>query len=72
LDVLPNTLKRHWRQFMLEKLTLNSLTTALVDIPAVSLPIARSLKVDICGIVLCDTLCVTHCVNTFVPNILEK
>ncbi len=29
--------------------------TALVDIPAVSMPIARSLKTcDICGIVLCD------------------
>ncbi len=29
--------------------------TALVDIPAVSMPIARSLKIcDICGIVLCD------------------
>jgi hypothetical protein len=40
---------------MVEKLTLNSLATALVDIPAVSMPIAPSLKnVDICGTVLCD------------------
>ena len=40
---------------MVEKLALNSLATALVDIPAVSMPIARSLKTcDICGIVLCD------------------
>jgi hypothetical protein len=29
---------------MVEKLTLNSLATALVDIPAVSMPIALSLK----------------------------
>jgi hypothetical protein len=39
---------------MVEKLTFNSLATALVDISAVSMPIARSLKTsDICGIVLC-------------------
>ena len=37
------------------KLTFNSLATALVDIPAVSMPRARSLKTrNICGIVLCD------------------
>uniref|UniRef100_A0A8C2K3V1 Uncharacterized protein n=1 Tax=Cyprinus carpio TaxID=7962 RepID=A0A8C2K3V1_CYPCA len=35
--------------------TFNSQATALVDIPAVSMPIACSLKTcDICGIVLCD------------------
>ncbi len=40
---------------MIEKLLLNSRATALVDIPAVSMPIARSLKTcNICGIVLCD------------------
>ncbi len=40
---------------MVEKLTFNSRATALVDIPAVSMPIARSLKTcDICGIVRCD------------------
>ena len=39
---------------MVEKLTFNSLTTALVDIPAVSMPIALSIKTDLCGIVLCD------------------
>ena len=34
---------------------VNTLATALVDIPALSMPIARSLKTwDICGIVLCD------------------
>ncbi len=39
----------------IEKWTFNLRTTALVDIPAVSMPIARSLKTcDICGIVLCD------------------
>ncbi len=55
LDVLPNSLKRLWRWLMVEKWTFNSRATALVDIPAVSMPIARSLKTcDICGIVLCD------------------
>ncbi len=55
LDVLPNFLKRLWRQLMEEKWTFDSWATALVDIPAVSMPIARSLKTfDICGIVLCD------------------
>ncbi len=55
LDVLPNSLKRFWRWLVVEKLTFNSRVTALVDIPAVSMPIARSLKIcDICGIVLCD------------------
>ncbi len=40
---------------MVEKLTFNSRATALVDIPAVSMPIACSLKTcNICGIVLCD------------------
>jgi hypothetical protein len=29
---------------MVEKLTVNSLATALVDIPAISMPIAHSLK----------------------------
>ena len=49
LDVLPNSLKQRW--------TLHSLATALVDIPAVSMPVARSLTTwYICGIVLCDKL----------------
>ncbi len=40
---------------MVDKLTLNSRATALVDIPAVSMPIACSLKTnDICGIVVFD------------------
>jgi hypothetical protein len=40
---------------MVEKLKLNYLVTALVDMPAVSIPIASSLKTSgICGIVLCD------------------
>ncbi len=43
------------RRLMVDKWTFNSQATALVDIPAVSMPIARSLKTcDICGIVLCD------------------
>ncbi len=55
LDVLPNSLKRLWRQLMVEKWTFNSRPTALEDIPAVSMPIACSLKIcDICGITLCD------------------
>ncbi len=52
---MPNSLKRLWRRLMVEKWTFNSRATALVDIPAVSMPIVRSLKTcDICGIVLCD------------------
>jgi hypothetical protein len=52
LHVLPNSLKQCWRRLML---TLNSLATTLVDNPAVSMPIARSLKTwDITGIILCD------------------
>ncbi len=55
LDVLPNPLKRLWRLLMVDKWAFNSWATPLVDIPAVSMPIARSLKTcDICGIVLCD------------------
>ncbi len=47
--------ERLWRWLMVEKWTFNSWATALVNIPAVSMPIARSLKTsDICGIVLCD------------------
>ncbi len=52
LDVLPNSLKRLWWRLMEEKWTFNSRATALVDIPAVSMPITHSLKsYDICGIV---------------------
>ncbi len=48
-------LERLWRWLMLEKQKCNSRATVLVDIPAVSMPIARSLKTCyICGIVLCD------------------
>ncbi len=55
LNVLPNSLKRLWRLLMVEKWTFSSRATALVDIPAVSMPIACSLKTcDICGIVMCD------------------
>ena len=54
LDI-PNSLKRHWRRFMVEKLMFHFLATALVDIPAASMPIARSLKTGVtCGILLCD------------------
>ena len=44
LDVLPNSIKPRWRWLFVEKLTFNSLATALVDIPAVSMPIACSLN----------------------------
>ena len=37
---------------MVEKLTFNYLASALLDIPAVRMPIAHSLKTS--GIVLCD------------------
>ncbi len=54
LDILPNSLKCLWIRLMVNILTFNSRATALVDIPAVSMPIACSLKTcDICGIVLC-------------------
>ncbi len=55
LDVLPNSMKCLWKWLMVKKLTFNSWATALVDIPAVNMPIACSHKTcDICGIVLCD------------------
>ena len=44
LDALPNSLKRCWKLLIAEKLTLNSLATSLVDVPAVSMTIARSLN----------------------------
>jgi hypothetical protein len=50
-DRLHNSLKRCWRWFMVDKLTFNSLATALVDIP-VSIPIAQTW--DVSGIVLWD------------------
>ncbi len=52
LDVLPNSLKHLWRWLMVEKWTLNSRATALVDIPAVSMPITRSLK-HVTSVALC-------------------
>jgi hypothetical protein len=36
--------KRHWKRLMVEKWALNYLGTTLLVIPAVSIPIARSLK----------------------------
>ncbi len=55
LNVPPNSLKPLWRRLMVEKLTFSSQATSLVDSPAVSMPIARSLKTcNICGIVLYD------------------
>ncbi len=39
------------------EMNIQFMATALVDIPAVSIPIARSLKTcAICGIVLCDKI----------------
>ncbi len=43
LDVQPNSLKCLWRWLMVEKWTFNTRATALVDIPAVSMPFACSL-----------------------------
>ena len=44
-----------WRRLMVEKWTFNARATDLVDIPAVSMPIARSLNAcGICGILLWD------------------
>ena len=42
--VVSLSLKWRWRRLMVEKLTLHFLATALVDIPAVSMPIAFSLN----------------------------
>ena len=56
LDALQNSPKQCWRRLMVEKLTLYSLATALVDIPAVSMPIACSLKTET-SVALC---CVTE------------
>ena len=62
LDVLPNSLKRHCRRLMVEKLTLNYLSTALVDILLVSMPIARSLNTwDVYGILLWDKTVAFYC-----------
>ncbi len=77
LNVRPNSLKRLWRRLMVEKWTFNSWPTALVEIPAVSVPIACSLKTcDICGIVLSDLGKGEVLTNTdldrFVNNIWEK
>ncbi len=71
LDGLPNSLKRLWRWLMVEKWTFNSRVTALVDILAVIIPIARSVKTcDICGIVLCDNIYITftfsHLADAFI------
>ncbi len=41
LDVLPNSLKYLWRWLMVDKWSFSSWATGLVDIPAVSMPIAR-------------------------------
>ena len=45
LDVLPNSLKQHWRWLTVEKLTINYLATALVDIPAVSMLVNQLLDI---------------------------
>ncbi len=44
LDVLPNSLKWLWSRLMVKKWTFNSRATALVDIPAVSMPIDLSVS----------------------------
>ncbi len=55
LHIFNGLNRRLNRRLMVEKRTFNSRATALLDIPAVSMPIARSLKTyDICGIMLCD------------------
>ena len=56
-DVLPNYLKQSWRRLMIEELTLNDLSTALVDISVDSMLIVYSLNTwDICGIMLCGKM----------------
>ncbi len=53
LVVLPNSLKRLWRRLMEEKLTFDSQATSLVDIPAVSMPIARRVTKLATSVALC-------------------
>jgi hypothetical protein len=36
-------IKQRWRRLMVEKLTFNSLATSLVKVPAVNMPITRSI-----------------------------
>uniref|UniRef100_A0A8C7H728 Uncharacterized protein n=1 Tax=Oncorhynchus kisutch TaxID=8019 RepID=A0A8C7H728_ONCKI len=43
------TAKRCWRRLMVEKLTLNSLVIALVDILAVSMPILQQKRAEVRG-----------------------
>jgi hypothetical protein len=50
LDILPNSLKRYWKQLAVEKLTVHSLPTARVS--ACQMHAASTW--DINGIVLCD------------------
>ena len=51
LDVNVNSVKLCWSRLIVVKLTLHFLATDLVDISAVIMPIARSIKTwDICGI----------------------
>ncbi len=52
LNVLPNYLKWFWKRLTVEKWTFNSWATALVDIPAVSMPIARSHITCVCSCVI--------------------
>ena len=47
LDEQPNSIKQRWRKLKLENWKCNSLATALVDIPAVSMPIALSLQTSV-------------------------
>lgn len=51
LHVLPDSQKQHYRQLTVVKWTFSYQAAAMVDIPAVSMPTARSLKT--CDIVLC-------------------
>ena len=44
VGLMTNSPKRQWRWFMVEKWTFNSLATALVDIPAFSMPTAHSVN----------------------------
>ena len=50
----PGEDDEHTDGLLVYKLTFNSLATALVDIPAVSMPIYMLPQLDNCGIVLCN------------------
>lgn len=53
MDVLPNSWTQHWKWLLVLKWWFNSRATALLDVPAVYMPIHRSLKTSDTFVALC-------------------